>query len=193
MPLAQIPYITGAPRLGPLVFSGGFILGANFALTAPAAKNGWIIQELDVVDVYIDAKREKVERSRHEWAAWPIAAGRREVGDSRGKQTVASYLAGQEIKPPKGLPLEESHNNYFAGFFGKGTRGVRRIRATAGFYDDAIPTWFGFDKLDPAAGRVYGSRRPPPFWTPVGLNRTVQFTWDYRRARSPRHAELKVT
>ena len=193
MALAQIPYVLAAPRCGPLVFSGGFILGVNFALPNPAAQNGWIVQELDVFDEYIDAKRENVARSRHEWAAWPIAAGQRAVGDARGKQEVANYLEAQSVKPPKGLAAVESYNNYFSGFFDKGTRGARRVRATAGFYDDAMPPFFGFNKLDPAAGRVFGSRRPPDFWKPVGLARTVQFTWDYRRARSPRHAELKAT
>ncbi len=193
MALVQIPYIVGAPRCGPLVFSGGFILGVNFALPNAAAKHGWIVQELDVFDDYIDVRREQVVRSRHEWSAWPVAAGQRAVGDSRGKQGVGDFFEQQELKPPKGLALDGSYNNFLFGAFPKGARGVRRVRATAGFYDDELPAFFGFRKVDPAAGKVYASRRPPLFWKPVGLNRTLEFSFDYRRARSPRHAELKTT
>ena len=40
MALAQIPYLLGAPRLGPVVFRGGFAWGVNFALPNAAASEG---------------------------------------------------------------------------------------------------------------------------------------------------------
>jgi hypothetical protein len=192
MAFRQYPVIQTAPQFGPMKFPGGYLWAILFRLPVPATVAGYIIQEVQMEESGTTSGGSHARGGSHYWEAWPVSAGQSEITAASGRQTIAEFVTSQGGRPPPGPIFSTPVNDIFFRTFAAGQAGSRTMRASAGFYDDALPTDFVVGNAATGAGALPSTTTRPSFWQPKGLFRYLYFQFDFTTSRDPANATLQT-
>jgi len=192
MAFRQYPVIQTSPQFGPMKFPGGYLWAILFRLPVPATNAGYIIQEVLMEESGTTSSGTHATGGNHYWEAWPVSAGQSEITAASARQTIADFITSQGGRPPPGPIFSTPVNDIFFRTFAAGQVGSRTMQASAGFYDDALPSDFVVANPATGAGALPSTTTQPTFWQPKGLFRYLHFEFDFSTSRDPANATLQT-
>jgi hypothetical protein len=195
---AQLPTIIENAFLKPQHTGDGFFWGVRFSLPVPAAKDGFVVQQV------LYSKWQKVigispapsQTLENYWEAWPVKKGDSQSRDASTlaqnfapmQDTLDAHLkAGEPIPPALGM----RQHDFFADVNGGlGTEGNILIVATVGFYEEKLPRTFKRRAVT-RAGDLLASWTKPSWWVDRGQFRMLKYTW--MNVRGAKTVSLKTS
>lgn len=175
------------PVLVPVVgekFAGGALWAVQFSLPHPAAKSGFIIQELLMSESGTRSNGQTAARTWHYWEAWPVIQGQQTITDPNSRETVAKFVQDRGGSPPFGQIYQQYCNDIFFKQYALRTKGWAEWRAVAAFYEKTLPQDFVPNNPDTESGNLLSTTASPPFWNGTGLVRRFRLDFDFRRTRT---------
>jgi hypothetical protein len=191
MAVAQIPTIE-PHQFGPRRVRGAYVWGVQFRLPVPAARDGFIIQEVVQTEDGADASGRRTRFDAHYYEAWPVSLGKVSPTGSGAQQTIAQFMISQGLTTvPSGAEYQLPRNDIFFRTFPQGNVGWRIVRALAGFYEEPLPPDFIVGGV-PSAGALPATLARPSFFEDRGLSRLLWFEYDYSVDRAASNATLRT-
>jgi len=178
-------------------FPGGCLWAVLFSLPSPAARNGYIIQEVLFSESGTGPSGGKpAAGSKHYWEAWPIAKGDTGITDPNSQETVAKFVKDLTGATLSQAPYQNNYNDIFFNSYLAGSQGRAEWRAVAAFYEVALPKQFIPNNQGTNSGKLLSTTTPPNLWQPTfwhgsGLMRVLTFQYNFQKTRTNADAVLQ--
>jgi hypothetical protein len=188
--LTQFPTVGGA-QFRPEEIPFGFIWGVQFHLPEAAKTDGHIIQYIYQNQKGTNSSGKAMNQDLHYWEAWKVMKGSTTPVES---MSVAAAIGKQNL-PVNSVNDYKFHrpmNDIFFKQFTSGNKGNYFIYGIAAFYEGTLPGDFIKNNSQTGALQLFSTTKKPPFWQPGGLQRAVNYEFDFTNGKNDTKFKAKT-
>jgi hypothetical protein len=149
---------------------GGFSWKVWFSTGSNAGADGWVIQEISMVQKATKSGGGALDDSIHYWEAWQL---------KKDKKTTIYQDEG----------LDDNDDQYYTAAQPAGSKGSIKVVGKVRFFEGALPADFKKNNPSTYAGELYSSTSAPPYWSGSMAQHDLTSTWD--DSASPSKTDIK--